>query len=131
MYVYMSCPSGSRVDVLVRHSGGHDQDLAFLRLDRLVAYCKGNLALLDHEHLRVRMGVQVRASPHRGVDKEEGNVRATIQMPFEPVRGRAVGQVPSLDNVGHALLPVCFMTVLPPSLYVSTEECMGAPFRQV
>src|SRR5215208_3656520 len=92
MYVYVSCPSGSRVDVLVGHSGGHDQDLAVLRLDCLVAYRKGNLALLDHEHLRVRMGVQVRASSHRGVDKEERDVRATMQ-------------VPSLDNVGHALLP--------------------------
>src|SRR5919107_5579977 len=105
MDVNVSCPSGSRVDVLVRYPGGHDQDLAVPRLDCLVAYCKGNLALLDHKHLRVRMGVQARASSHRGVDKEERDVRATMQMPFEPVRGRAVRQVPSLNNVGHGLLP--------------------------
>src|SRR5829696_9005572 len=85
-------PSGPGVDVLVGHAGGHDHDLTGLRPDGLVTSSKGDLTLLDHEDLRVRMGVQIRSTSPIRVDEEERYVRATVEVPLEPVRRLAKGR---------------------------------------
>ena len=63
VYVNLPKPPGPGVDELVRHAGGHHNDLATRRLDNVVPGGEGRAALLHHEDLLVGVPVQLRADP--------------------------------------------------------------------
>jgi hypothetical protein len=108
----------------VGHTGRYDYNLAVGRFDGRVAHREGGLTLVQHEDLRVRVGVQTRAAPWWCVRQEERNVRIAVVVPLELVGGLAVGELVIVNYVGHGCL------LRSTQLEVYRRKCTGAPERR-